>query len=103
MTLSPNDRFAAALRGFGPLGIVAALLILFSPNGFIGGILVLAWAQFSHTPWMQLGFARPRSWIGVFAVGIVFGVAFKLFMKAFGMPLLGADPINHAYHYVTGN
>jgi len=36
-------------------------------------------------------------------VGIVFGVAFKLFMKAIVMPLLGADPINQAYHYLAGN
>lgn len=103
MTLPPNDRFAAALRGFGPLGIVAALIILFSPNGFIGGVLVLAWAQLSHTPWPQLGYARPKSWAATLAIGIAFGVAFKLFMKAIAMPLLGADPINHAYHYVVGN
>jgi membrane protease YdiL (CAAX protease family) len=103
MTLPSGDRFAAALRGFGPLGIVAALLVLFSPNGFIGGVLVLAWAQFSHTPWPQLGYARPKSWIATLAIGIAFGVAFKLFMKALVMPLFGADPINQAYHHVAGN
>src|SRR6185503_19805680 len=31
------------------------------------------------------------------------GVAFKLAMKSLVMPLLGADPINHAYHYLAGN
>jgi len=46
---------------------------------------------------------RPRSWIGSLAVGILFGVAFKFVMKAIVMPLLGADPINHAYHYLAGN
>jgi membrane protease YdiL (CAAX protease family) len=37
------------------------------------------------------------------AVGIVFGVAFKLLMKSVVMPLLVADPMNHAYHYLVGN
>ncbi|MGH9837182.1 MAG: lysostaphin resistance A-like protein [Blastocatellia bacterium] len=37
------------------------------------------------------------------AGGIVFGVAFKFLMKAVVMPLLDADPINQAYHYLTGN
>lgn len=103
MTAPSADRFAAALRGFGPLGIIAALLIIFSPNGFVGGVLVLAWAQFSRTPWRELGYAWPKSWIATLAIGIAFGVTFKLVMKALVMPLLGADPINHAYHYVVGN
>lgn len=33
----------------------------------------------------------------------MFGIAFKLLMKAVVMPLLGADPINAAYHYLAGN
>lgn len=103
MTSPSNDRFAAALRGFGPLGIVAALLIIFSPNGFIGGVLVLAWAQLSHTPWRNLGYVRPKSWLVTVAAGIALGVAFKFAMKVIVMPLLGADPINHVYHYVVGN
>ena len=37
------------------------------------------------------------------AIGMVFGVAFKFAMKMIVMPLLGADPINHAYHYLVGN
>jgi membrane protease YdiL (CAAX protease family) len=37
------------------------------------------------------------------AVGIVFGVAFKFAMKAVVMPLLGAPPVNAAYHYLAGN
>ena len=36
-------------------------------------------------------------------VGIVFGVAFKFLMKAVVMPLLGAPPINQAYHFLAGN
>jgi membrane protease YdiL (CAAX protease family) len=35
--------------------------------------------------------------------GIVFGIAFKLLMKAIVMPLLGAESINQPYHYLAGN
>jgi membrane protease YdiL (CAAX protease family) len=101
----PDDPEAAQLRGFGPLGIVAILLIiagdfLFKP---LSAILVLVWARRSRTPWREIGYVRPKSWIAGLAVGVVFGVAFKLVMKAIVMPLLGADPINHPYHFVAGN
>ena len=36
-------------------------------------------------------------------MGVAFGIAFKFLMKAIVMPLLGADPINQAYHYLAGN
>jgi membrane protease YdiL (CAAX protease family) len=102
---SPNDRFADALRGFGPLGILAILVILAPAlvSVPLSGLLVLVWASRSHTPWREIGYVRPKSWVGSLAVGIVFGVAFKLVMKIIVMPLLGADPINHAYHYLAGN
>jgi membrane protease YdiL (CAAX protease family) len=99
-----ND-YAAALRGFGPLGIVAILLILLGNFLFppLSAILVLVWARWSNTPWRDLGFVRPGSWARTVLGGIVFGVAFKTLMKALVMPLLGADPINHAFHYLEGN
>ena len=102
---SPDDRFADALRGFGPIGILAILAILAGTlvGSLLSGILVLAWASRSHTPWREIGYVRPKSWVAGLAVGIVFGVAFKLVMKIIVMPLLGADPINHAYHYLAGN
>jgi CAAX protease family protein len=31
------------------------------------------------------------------------GAALKIIMKAVVMPLLGADPVNHAYHYMAGD
>ena len=99
---SSDDRFAKALRGFGPIGILALVVILLSGN-IIGTLLVLAWAWRSRTPWRELGFVRPRSWILTVAVGLPAGVGFKLLMKAVVMPLLGADPINSAYHYLVGN
>jgi membrane protease YdiL (CAAX protease family) len=100
-----RDRVAAALRGFGPLGILA-ILVIFAGNLVVvplAAILVLVWAWLSRTPWREIGYVRPRSWIGVLVIGVVFGIAFKFLMKAVVMPLLGADPINQAYHYLAGN
>jgi hypothetical protein len=100
-----SDRFAAELRAFGPVGILAMLGVL-AGNFLLGplkGFPVLAWAHWSRTPWRDIGYVRPKSWIRTAAIGIVFGVAFKLVMKAIVMPLFGAPPINEAYHYVTGN
>jgi len=100
-----DDRFAAQLRGFGPVGVIAILAILFGNAIFISfsGILVLVWVKLSRTPWSEIGYVRPRSWMATIAGGIAFGVAFKFALKAIVMPLLGADPVNHAYHYLAGN
>jgi len=100
-----DNPIAARLRGFGPLGILAILIILagnflFTP---LSAILVLVWARLSRTAWREIGFVRPKSWIGSIAVGIAFGAAFKLLKKAVVMPLLGAPPINEAFHYLAGN
>jgi len=61
------------------------------------------WTRLSRTPWREIGYVRPKSWTRDLALGIAFGAAFKLVMKAMVMPLLGADPINRAYHYLAGN
>src|SRR5688572_21517372 len=100
-----SDRFAARLRGFGPLGLLA-ILVIFAGNVVViplSAVLVLVWARWSRTPWEEIGYVRPKSWIGDLAIGIVFGSALKLVMKSVIMPLLGADPINQAYHYLAGN
>jgi len=106
-----DDGFAAQLRGFGPLGLLSILLILFGSSIEVtplvrlpvGAALVLVWVRLSHTPWREIGYVRPPSWVGTVIVGIVFGVAFKVAMKMIVMPLLGADPINHAFQFLTGN
>jgi hypothetical protein len=64
---------------------------------------VLAWAQASETPWPEIGFVRPQSWLRSVAIGLVFGALFKLVMKAVVMPLLGAPAENAPYHYLAGN
>jgi membrane protease YdiL (CAAX protease family) len=66
-------------------------------------VLVLVWVRWSRTPWREIGYVRPKSWIGSLAVGIAFGIAFKVLMKMIVMPLLGAPPINPTYHYLAGN
>src|SRR5437762_556045 len=103
--LRSDNRFAAALRGFGPIGILAILIILAGNTLIVplSAVLVLIWAKLSRTPWREIGYARPRNWIGTVMIGVAFGVVFKFAMKAIVMPLLGAPPINQAYHWVTGN
>ena len=102
---SSGDPLAAELRGFGPIGLLAILVIAAGNFVFIplSALLVLAWAWRSRTPWREIGYVRPKSWAATIAIGIAFGIALKFLMKAVVMPLLGADPINQAYHYLAGN
>lgn len=100
-----DDHLAEDLRGFGPLGILAIVVIL-SGNFVVAplsAVLVLLWAWRSHTPWHELGFVRPKSWVRTAMIGIVFGIALKFLLKAVVMPLLGAPPVNQAYNYLAGN
>jgi membrane protease YdiL (CAAX protease family) len=100
-----ESRGTARLRGFGPVGVLAILVIL-GGNALViplSAVLVLVWARWSRTPWKEIGFAPPRSWSRSIAIGLVFGIAFKLLLKAIVMPMLGAPPINQAFHYLAGN
>ena len=94
----------AKLRGFGPFGLLAILLILAA--GFVAGplgaaLLVLLWRWLSKTPWTELGYVRPS--VKSILIAIPAGILFKLVMKALVMPLFGADPVNHAFHFLAGN
>jgi len=92
-----------ALRGFGPIGILAIVVILAA--GVIAplpaALLILLWVRLSGTPWREIGYVRPTP--ASLGVAALLGIAFKLLMKSLVMPLLGADPVNHAYHYLAGN
>src|SRR3989441_11506120 len=93
-------------RGVGPLGILAMLVLVLVGNYPVapaGALLVLLWVRWSRTPWRDIGYVRPESWPRDVAVGIAFGIAFKFLMKADVMPLLGAPPVNPAFHYLAGN
>lgn len=100
-----DDGLASRLRGFGPLGILAILIILAGNFLFLplSAILVLVWAWLSRTPWREIGYVRPTSWVRTLIIGIVFSAAFKLVLKALVMPLLGAPAINQAFHFLVGN
>jgi membrane protease YdiL (CAAX protease family) len=100
-----EDNFAARLRGFGPLGLLSIVIVvagnfLLAP---LSALLALVWAWLSETPWRDLGFVRPRSWIRTILVGTVFGVALKFAMKSIVMPLLGAPPVNGPFHFLAHN
>jgi membrane protease YdiL (CAAX protease family) len=100
-----RDTFARKLRGFGPLGVLAFVVIaalgpVLEP---LGTVLVMAWVNASHTSWRAIGFVRPNRWLRTAMLGIVFGCTLKLILKAFVMPLLGADPINPTYQYLAGH
>ncbi|MDD5542946.1 MAG: type II CAAX endopeptidase family protein [Acidobacteriia bacterium] len=101
----PARDTAALLRGFGPLGVLAIVVIfggaLVSP--IVSAPLVLLWAWISRTSWPDLGFTKSRSWALTVVGGVAFGIALKLAMKALVMPLLGAPAINERYHYLAGN
>ena len=96
---------AEQLRGFGPLGLIAVIVILAGSlaGPVVGALLVWVWVQISKTPPQALGFKAPHSWPVTLVVGVVFGIVFKLCAKALVMPLLGAPPINIPYHYLAGN
>jgi CAAX protease family protein len=107
---SGND-LAIELRGFGPVGILAILVIGFSgsivlPNMLVlpvGAILTLIWVHFSRTPWREIGYTKPKSWILTILFGLVIGVILKLFSKSIILPILHADPANHHYQFLVGN
>ena len=68
-----------------------------------GAVVVLLWAARSRTPWPEIGYVQPVRWVRGLAIGLPFGIAFKLLMKTIVMPLLGAPSTNRAYHYLVGN
>src|SRR5258705_7777528 len=100
-----EDRLAERLRGCGPVGVLALLVILAGNLLFVplSALLVIAWAWRSGTPWHELGFVRPVHWPRTVAIGLAFGIALKLVMKAVVLPLLGAPPTNPAYQHLVAN
>jgi membrane protease YdiL (CAAX protease family) len=101
---APARGFRARLRGFGPLGLVAFVLILGGALVFmpIAAVLILLWA-WATSAWRDLGFARPAHWVRAIVIGLVLGVGLKLLMKAVVMPAFGAPATNPLYHYLVGN
>ena len=104
-TQAQQINFATRLRGVGPVGIAAALIVVGSNLVLapIGAILVLVWAWLAKMPWRDLGFSRPRSWAITLIAGVIAGVLLKLLLKALVMPLLGAPETNAHFHFIVGN
>jgi membrane protease YdiL (CAAX protease family) len=102
---SAESYTARRLREFGPLGIIAVLVIFASSMaGFlVTAILVLIWAHYSHTPLRDLGFTPSRHPAAILPIGLASGILLKLAVKSVAMPLLGAPAINVPYHYLVGN
>ena len=100
-----GDAFARALRGFGPIGLAALILIVpfSSLLGPLRPTMPLLWAWRSRTPLAELGLVRPRNWLRTIVLGIVAGIVLKLLLKTVVMPLLGAPPENAAFQSLRGN
>jgi membrane protease YdiL (CAAX protease family) len=102
---TPPDAFARALRGFGPIGIAAVILIV-PFSGLLGPLraaVPLLWAWRSRTPLRDFGLVRPPNWPLTIVFGVVAGIVLKLVMKSVVMPLLGAPPVNAAFQALQGN
>jgi hypothetical protein len=79
---TPDNRFAAELRGFGPIGIIAILLIILTGNIVLDNMLVLpvgaVLALVGYGYLIQhgeIGYIKPKidhNYIGGFAFGIAF-------------------------------
>ena len=99
------DHLAARLRGFGPAGVLAILIILsgnllFAP---LSALLVLAWAHLSRTPWREIGYVQPGHWWRDALLGIAGGVSLRFLMQVIVMPLVGHHSINQQFHFLVGN
>ena len=57
-----GEGLAASLRGFGPLGLIAIVVILLGNALFtpLSAILALVWARLARVPLRELGFVCPR-------------------------------------------
>jgi membrane protease YdiL (CAAX protease family) len=99
-----ND-FAAGLRGFRPVGVLAIVFVLGLglAGPLVGALAVFAWARMSGTSLTSIGFTAPNRWVATVIVGVAAGIVLKVVMKALVMPLLGAPPTNMTYQYLTGN
>jgi membrane protease YdiL (CAAX protease family) len=104
-TTETDGGTSAALRGLGLAGVTATVLIVLAGPVFepLGTFLTWLWARWSRTPWRDLGLVRPRSIPWTVVSGIAAGALFKLAMKSVVMPLLGAPPLNPAYHWLAGD
>jgi len=91
--------FRDKLRGWGPLGIACFILVAvgIAVTPPVGALIAVLWVWLSRTAWREIGYVRPKSWIGAIVIGIVLGAVLKILMKAAVMPMIGAPPSNQAF------
>ena len=67
MTYEGSTSARAALRGFGPVGLLAILVIVAAGTSLTvaAALLVLLWARWSRTPWSEIGYVRPEGWVRI--------------------------------------
>jgi len=98
-----KERLSHRLKGFGLTGLSTLLVILLLGPAWFRALLVLAWAKWSRTPYLEIGFVRPKTWLITVSTGVVLGSFLKMVMKAVVMPLFGAPSVNQTYHYLVAN
>jgi len=98
-------RTAAGLRRMGALGAPVAIFILATVvlGPPIAALFVFLWVWLSRTPFADIGLKRPGSWIGAIAIGVGFGVALKLLMKAVVLPYFGGPATAPIYQHLHGD
>ena len=100
-----DDHLAASLRGFGPMGLLAILVILSGNLLFVplSALLVVGWVPISRTPWREIGYVQPGHWWRDALLGIAGGMALRLLMQVLVMPLAGHHSTNQQFHFLVGN
>ena len=98
-------RTAAALRGTGPTGSLAAIFIvaLVLLARAIAAAAVFLWLWLSRTELKHVGLVAPKSWLDALVLGVLSGVGAKLLLKAVVMPWVGAPPTNPMLAPLAGN
>ncbi len=99
------ERAARSLRGVGPVGIAAFLVIAATSAVFapLAAALVLMWAWVSRTPLRTIGLVRPANWLAGLMIGIVLGLAEKFLTKAVLLPMMGAPAVNTMFGDLASN
>jgi len=100
-----DDHLAARLRGFGPVGLLAILVILSGNLLFVplSALLVVGWVHISRTPWREIGYVQPGHWWRDALLGTAGGMALRLLMQVLVMPLVGHHSTNQQFHFLVGN
>lgn len=79
--------------------LVIVLGAIFQP---IGATLTFLWRWLTKTPFPEIGFRKPNSWLKTILGGILIGITLKFLMLSIILPLFGA-PSNGTYQFLYQN